>query len=222
MKGSEIHRLILGTGPKSIYSLGSSEFPAPYFPGPLEGAEDSLNALPTALSKAIEEQLTTDQVGSISFIGLVNSAMIFHVDSWQAELAARVLKLANYHLADVTDSSAFLGTLKGLAIVAAAARNTSLADELRILARRYRRDTQYGLSMVEELGVCLMAAASRADLTEWRDFAGDWLTELAFGEFTSEEGAVFRSHLQYLCHAVPELWVSCGKADAALIACGSR
>ena len=61
-----------------------------------------------------------------------------------------------------------------------------------------------------------MAAASRADLIEWRDFAGGWLTELAFGEFTSEEGAVFRSHLQYLFHAVRELWVSCGKADAAL------
>ena len=122
LEGREIHRLILGTGPKSIYSLCCGEFPATYFPGPLEGAEDSLNALPTELSNAIEAQLTTDQVGPTSFVGLVNSAMIFRVDSWQAELAAKVLKLANYRLANMRDSSELFGTLKGLAIVAAAGR----------------------------------------------------------------------------------------------------
>ena len=49
-------------------------------------------------------------------------------------------------------------------------------------------------------------------------FVGEWLTELAFGEFKGDEGTVLHANLRYLCHVVPELWVSCGKADAALMA----
>ena len=66
--------------------------------------------------------------------------------------------------------------------------------------------------------ICLVAAASHADLDNWREFVGDWLTELAFGDLEGGDGQVFKSHLQCLCHAVPELWVSYGKADAALMA----
>ncbi len=66
--------------------------------------------------------------------------------------------------------------------------------------------------------LCLVAAASHADLNEWREFSGDWLTELAFGDLEGDDGEVLHSHLQCLCHAVPELWVSTGRADAALIA----
>ena len=112
--------------------------------------------------------------------------------------------------------------LNGLATVAAASRGQALADELRILVRRYRRDTEYALSIEEAIRICLVASASRADLNEWRDYVGDWLTELAFGDFQGNEGKAFYSHLQCLCHAVPELWVSCGKADAALTAFNAR
>jgi hypothetical protein len=70
--------------------------------------------------------------------------------------------------------------------------------------------------------ICLVAAASRADLNDWREFAGDWLTELAFGELEGDEGNVLHSYLQCLCHAVPELWVSCSRADAALKAVSAR
>ena len=216
LKDSELQRLILGSEPRSLHSL--SEFPSPYFPGPLEGAEDSPNALPSDLSAAIKAQLGTDEVQPSSFVALVNSAMIFQVDSGQAELAAKALKLGNYRLANVKHKSQLFTILHGLATVAAKTRSTKLADELRILVRRYRRDTQYRISGDEELQICLTAAASRASLTEWRDFVGEWLTELAFGEFRDDEGRVFHSRLQCLCHAVPELWVSCAKADAALMA----
>ena len=97
-----------------------------------------------------------------------------------------------------------------------------LADELRILMRGYRRDAQYGFTIAEELTVCLVAAASRADLAEWRDFVGDWLTELAFWRLEDEDARVLLSCLRCLCHAVPELWLSCGKADAALMAFSGR
>lgn len=212
----ELHKLVLGTEPGSLHSL--SEFPRPYFPGPLEGAENSPNILPAELSEAIETQLGAEEVEPSSFIALVNSALIFRVDSDQAELAARALKLGSYRLENVENRSQLLAILNGLASVAAAARSISLADELRILVRRYRRDTQYALSIKEAMRICLVAAASRADLNDWRKFAGDCFTELAFGNLESDDGEVLHSHLHCLFQAVPELWVTCGRADAALMA----
>ena len=45
---------------------------------------------------------------------------------------------------------------------------------------------------------------------------GDFLNELAFSELEEKEGEILHSHLSVLLHCVPELWVSCAKADAAL------
>jgi len=97
-----------------------------------------------------------------------------------------------------------------------------LADELRILVRIYRRDLQYALSNEEIIKICLLAASSRKDLIEWRDFVGEWLTELAFSDLEGNDGEVLHSYLQCLCRVVPELWVSCGRADAALMAYNER
>lgn len=216
IKNSALHDLILGAGPDSLQSR--SEFPYPYYPGPLEGAEDRLNTLPADLLETIETQLSAEQVGPSSFIALVYSARIFRVDADQVELAAKALKLANYRLSSLENQSQLLGILDGLATVAAVVRSTALADELRILVRRYRRDPQHGFPIKEAMRICLIASASRKDLTHWREFVGDWLTELAFGEFEDNEGGVFHSCLRCLCHAVPELWMSCARADAALMA----
>ncbi len=216
INGGELHDLVLGTEPGSLHSL--SEFPRPYFPGPLEGAENSPNILPAGLSEAIETQVGAEEVGPSSFVALVNSALIYRVHADQAELAAKALKLGSYRIANVEDKSQLLALLNGLATVAAVARSRALADELRILVRRYRRDAQYALSIEEAMRISLVAAASRADLNDWREFSGEWLTELAFGELEGDDGEVLYSYLQCLCHAVPELWVSCGRADAALMA----
>ena len=210
----ELRETILGNGEQSLIKL--SEFPRPYFPGPLEGAEDSPNALPDDLARVIEEQLDADEVDASSFIALVNSAMIFRITSGHAELAAKALRLGNYTLAKLEDKSQLVGILNGLATVAAVSRNPALADELRILVRRYRRDSQYSFSIEEAMRMCLVASAAREDLLEWRRFAGEWLTELAFGELEGNEGEVLHSHLLALLHAVPGLWVSCARADAAL------
>lgn len=220
IKNSVLHGLILGTEPGSLQSL--CKFPYQYYPGPLEGAEDSPNTLPADLSETIEAQLTKEEVGPSSFFALVNSAMIFRVDSSQVKLAAKALKLANYRLAKLENKSQLLGILNGLATVAAVARSPALADELRILVRRYRRDARYGFSIEEAMRICLVASSSHKELMDWREYVGVWLTELAFGELEGGEGSVLHSHLRCLCHSVPELWVSCARADAALMAYNDR
>jgi len=205
---------ILVNGPQSLLAL--YKFPYPFFPGPLEGAEDSPNTLPDDFARVIEEQLDSSEVEASNFIALVNSAMLFKITSGHADLAANALRLGNYRLANLEDKSQLMNILSGLATVAAVSRNSALADELRILVHRYRRDSQYGLSIEEVLRICLAASAARNDLIEWRDFVGGWLTELAFGKLNGNEGGIIYSYLKALLHAVPELWISCAKADAAL------
>ena len=48
-----------------------------------------------------------------------------------------------------------------------------LADELRILVRRYCTDPEYGFSIEETMRICLVASASWEELKEWREFAGE-------------------------------------------------
>lgn len=216
----ELQDLVLDDKPGSLRGL--SEFPHPYFPGPLEGADDSPSDLPGELAQFIEQKLDAEEVELSSFFALVNSAMIFKIDFGQAELAAKALRLANHRLANVEGKSQLVAVLNGLATVAAVARNPALADELRSLVRRYRHDTEHAVSSEEAMRICLVSSASREDLREWRECAGEWLTELAFDELEGDEGEVLHSHLQSLVHAVPELWVSCARADAALKAYCSR
>ncbi len=62
----------------------------------------------------------------------------------------------------------------------------------------------------------MIAAAAFEELLDWNDFVGDWLTELAFQKLQSAESKQLHSHVLKLCHIVPELWVTCGRAEAAL------
>ncbi len=223
IKDSELFDLVLSTQPGSLQSRSDffqsqGDFFYPYLPGPLEGTEESQNILPTEIAEMIKIQLDAEEIGTSSFITLVNSALIFRIGANQAELAAKALKLGSYRLASVEDRSQLLAILNGLATVAAVARSRTLANELRILVRRYRGDAEYALSVEEVMRIYLVAAASCADLDGWRELVGDWLTELAFSNLKGDDSKVLYSHLQHLCHVVPELWVSCGRAEAALMA----
>lgn len=210
----ELKNVLMGTGKKSVNSL--AEFPWPNVPGPLEGMGESPVKLAEDLSQIIEGHLAGQPASPESFIALVNSALIFQVDDKKVKLATETLKLSEYRLRNVSDASHLFSILHGLATLAAATRNASLADELRIVVRRYRRDTQNKLSINHALQICLVSGASRPDLSEWRTFVGDWLTELAFDDFGDQEAEILHARLQHLCHFVPELWVSTSKADAAL------
>jgi hypothetical protein len=214
IKDSKLFDLILGDSSTSLQSL--CKFPYPFYPGPLEGAQNNPIRLPAEICDAIATQLSAEEVTPSSFIALVYSARIFRIDANQADLAVKALRLGNHRLANVDDKSQLLAILNGLATVAAITRNSALADELRNLVRRYRYDAKYTLSIEDAVGICLVASASRTVLKDWRDFVGDWLTELAFGNLTDDGGKVLYSSLQYLCNVVPELWVSCGRAGAAL------
>ena len=216
IKDSELFELILATNPESLHSLG--DFFYPYLSGPLEGSEEAKNILPAELAEIIESQLSEEKMAPSSFIALVNSALIFRIGEDKAELAAKGLKLAQYRLWNIASKEELFAVLNGLATVAAISRSLALADELRILVRKYKHDAEFSLSIREAVEICLVAAASRTDFSEWCKFIGDWVTELAFGDLSGNDGEVLFSYIRCLCHAVPELWSSCSRADAALAA----
>lgn len=210
----ELLDTILGDGDQSI--IKRYGLLRPFYSGPLEGTFDNLNALPEEFARIIEGELNSDEVDVASFLPLVNIAMIFRISSDHAELAAKAVRLGKHRLANLESKAQLVSILNGLAMVAAVSRNPALADELRILIRCYRRDSQYAITVEEALKMSLLTSASRADLTEWREFAGHCLSELAFGELEGNDGEILHSRLSALFHSVPELWVSGAMADAAL------
>ena len=210
----EILDLILGENPESINSL--SPHTSKFFPGPLEGTEDCLYKMPQEVLDRIEVQLSADKVDISSFSTLLNTVPIFGIELDRARLVAKVRSLSDTLLDGVGGKDELLSILLGLAALAAITRSQALAEESRILVRKCRRDAQYRLSAEESLSLTLVAAASLEDLTEWKQFVGDCLTELSFSVLEDREVDALRINLDYLCHAVPELWASCGRADAAL------
>ena len=216
IKDSQIYDLVLTNKDGSLQTFSDSL--ETWLPGPLDGALNTQNTLPSEVAEVIETQLSATEVGPLSFPALVNYALLYPIGADHAELAVKALQRSDYHLRDIKDKLQLVMILDGLAKVAAVSRSPLLADELRILVRRYRHDAEYALSIEEVIRICLVAAASRSGLNEWTEFVGDWLTELAFGDLKDDEVPVFYVQLTRLCHVVPELWVSCGRADAALSA----
>ena len=213
--GSPIHDLVFGDATRSLESLSN---PLDlWLPSPLEGTEDTHRTLPIQIAEAIETQLNAKEVGPSSFSALVNFVLFYRIGTDQAELAAKTLRRTNHRIPNIESKPQLVGLLSGLATVAAVARSPMLADELRILCK-YRSDTEYALSIQEAISICLVAAASHSELSEWTEFVGKWLTDFAFDNLEVDDAQVFRAWLTYLCHIVPELWVSCGRADAALLA----
>jgi hypothetical protein len=206
--------LLFGEGPASLRSL--VKFPFAYLPGPLEGGIESQIVPPADLVKEIEERLSSDVLEPKSFAALVNPALIFRLDSYHAQLAAKALRSAKHQLKKADDKEELFSVLRGLATVAAVTRSSELADEIRILVRRCRYELGHLLSAEDAMWIVLVAAASHADLMKWCEFVGQCLSEYAFQSIKHDEAERLHSHIEQLCHIEPQLWCTCGRAEAAL------
>ena len=216
IKDLDLHELILGEGSDSI--LSNSVFPLPYLPGPLEGGIPAPNVAPEFILEEIEEYLGEENLTVDSFRVLINSALLFSLDSHHAQLAAKALRTLKYHLKKVDKKEKLFPILRGLSTVAAVTRSSELANELRILTRRYRHKRGMSLSADESLSIGLVAGAANSELTEWSNFIGEWITEIAFQPLEEIEKKSIHSHIVQMCNIVPELWRTCGRAEAALSA----
>jgi hypothetical protein len=213
IQNKTMRELLIGDGPESLKRF--IVFPRTFLPGPLDGGLISQMEPPADILIEIEKQLSQDILEPQSFRALVNSALVFRLDLHQAQLAANALRSAKYHLRRMDNKENLISILRGLATVAAVARSDELAKELKILTRKCRQETGNSLSAEDALWIGLIAAASHSELTEWCEFVGDWITELAF-QSQPDEMKRLHFHVETLCLIVPELWRTCGRAEAAL------
>ena len=192
--------------------------PHSFLPGPLEGDNESSNPIPEELEKAIRSSLAADKLVPSSFYALINSVLLYKTEKVFAELASRALREARYYVQHGNDESALFPLLSGLALVAAVTRSTEMATELRILTRRSMQEQNHPITPEESFQIGLFSAAAHENLNDWCSFVGEWLTELSFGDLTLDEARSLHSKIMTLCHIIPTLWFSLGKAESALIA----
>ena len=213
---NELFDLTLGSSEDSLYSKYQAA--NLYFPGPLEGGVEASNTLPTALSEIIETHLNQGEVSVSSFIPLLNCSNVFKIDSAQNDLAVEAIRRGAHRLEGAENTEQFQAILEGLATTAASTRNIELADSLKISLRRYRNDIngRFKISINECFKIILVAAASRSNLEDWMSFIGDCLIEFAFGELDTNEANELHALLLLLLQVEPRLWLTCGRAVAAL------
>jgi hypothetical protein len=190
--------------------------PRVFLPGPLEGASDPLAEIPEEHQAMLRADLSEPVIKGSSFFALANGAYLFRIPSDIAGAAADALTRADYRLDCDGDQERLVQLLHGLAAVAAVTRNHELADSLFTVLRKYRRFNPEELGIEESFRVGMIASASRIEPSDWCKCVGGCITDLAFQPIAKDEADRLHSHLVTLCHLVPELWATCGQADAAL------
>ncbi len=206
--------LLLDDAPGSLRQ--QVNVPQCFMPGPLEGGVKSLRDLPETDLEAIRADLAQSEPLAAAFSKMANIALFFQLPEDVLDLAATALDRANYYLQVGDGDQQVHSYLLGLAVTAASNRHRKLADALFIVLRNYRLNYSHELDADAAFRVALMACASRSVLTEWCECVGNFITEWAFQDIAGEEAERLHSHLLMLCHFVPELWTTCGQAEAAL------
>jgi len=214
IQSPSLRKLLFDEGLDGIQSLMT--FPFPYLPGPLEGGEESMTAMPAEFLAKIEDELAAEILHPSSFAGLVNCALIFRITADHARLAATAIRRVKYQLRKIDTAEQMFALISGLATVSAVTRSEELANEIRILSRVARRRRPTEITAEDELKIALVAAASRENLESWAKFAGDWLTELAFDVLDPDDAGRLLANIRCLVDLEPALAISCAKADAAL------
>jgi len=164
--------------------------------------------------------MRTDLSGSVitasSFSALVNSSLLFRIPADLADAAADAIAGAEYRLDCGGDVKLLVVILFGLATVAAVTRNHKLTESLFTVLRKYRRFYPDELGIEDAFRIGMIASASRVELSDWCQWVGSCMTDFAFQPIAKDEASRLHSDLIYLCHLVPELWATCGQAEAAL------
>jgi hypothetical protein len=184
-------------------------------PGPLEGGISAAGELPAEEVERIKGDLSSAKVSLTSVSGLANAAIVVRFPAELADMAGDAIARADYRIPH-DDNTAFVQHLVGLAAAAAITRSCKLADALLVLVRTYRHFHPNAMMIDHGLLIAMIACASRSELLDWCKCVGEFMIDCAFQPVTTEEATRLHSHLVYLCHLVPELWSTCGQAEAAL------
>jgi hypothetical protein len=209
----ELSDLLLGDGERSLKRRFNPILAC--LPGPLEGGIAAASELPAEEVARIKDDLSSANITLGSVSALANAAIVVRFPAELADMAGDAITRADYQL-PYNDKATFVPHLLGLASAAAIARSNKLSDALLSLLRTYRHFHPDELTIDDAFRIAIIACASRSELTDWCKCVGDFMIDCAFQSITVEEATRLHSHLVQLCHLVPELWSTCGRAEAAL------
>ncbi|MDN7753693.1 hypothetical protein [Burkholderia gladioli] len=186
---------------------------AAHLPGPLEGGTRSQIELLPEVTAQLTESLQ-GIIDTTTFISLINASMWFHIPDHLAGLVADALERSHYQI-QANEHVSLSACLLGLASVAAVSRSTKLCEAIRTTLRVNWRVAPGRLTADETFRIGICACAAHADLADWATHVGQFLTELSLQDLSTEDAEIFQSHVQTMCHLVPELWGTCGQAHAS-------
>ena len=190
--------------------------PLVFLPGPLEGGSEPQMEIPAEHQAEMRADLSAPVITASSFSALVNGSLLFRIPADLTDTAADAIARADYRLDCGDDVKVLIPILLGLATIAAITRNHKLTDSLFTLLRKYRRFYPDELGIKDSFRIGMIASASRVEISDWCQYVGNCVTDLAFQPIEQNEAARLHSQVVHLCHLVPELWATCGQAEAAL------
>ncbi|HEV2515419.1 MAG TPA: hypothetical protein VGV07_09240 [Devosia sp.] len=212
--GTPLAPLVLSDGEGSLRA--AFEFPFAYLPGPVEGGLDRMIEAPPEFEALVRESVSVDATSPEAFNALVNTCLVFRTPPELAQKAAEAIKAAKYRIRDNAGTGQNFAILSGLAMVAAVTRSQDLAREVRVLNRVALRRVNSDLDIIQSFRIGMIASNAFADLNEWRGFAGEWVTELAFSDMDRATALQLHGLVEVLCDLEPALWATLSRADAAL------
>ncbi|CAB3671533.1 hypothetical protein YH64_005135 [Achromobacter sp. LC458] len=202
---------LIGETPQAI--IRQIDRSAAFFPGPLEGGVQPQIEPPREIAAQIEERLK-GAVDTSAFTALINASLLCRVPEQQANQAAEALERCHFNI-PVNEQIAVSHCLLGLARIAGINRNSKLCEAVHKALRVSLRVCPGQITAEESFRIGMFACAAHVELGDWAAYVGQFMTELSMQTWGMEETAILRSHLATMAHLVPELWGTCGQADAA-------
>lgn len=185
-------------------------------PGPLEGGIGGDAPMPKELVKILDDSLDSPKIAVTNFVPLVNSTLQFEMqDKWLGRVTDLLRQVSNGSIL-LPDSDQWGSILTSLATLAATTRNVALADELQNVVKRELGRQRSQLQCADAFRIAMGTAAARESLSEWVGFVGEAMTGFAFQPLDAADADMLGSNVDWLCHLIPELWTTCGRANAAL------
>ena len=209
----ELKSLLLNFEGEDLKKYAS--FPGPFIPGPLEGHHSMPPVLPEEMEKDVESALDSETVDYKSFVLLVNLSRFFRLNPDHADRAVEALTLTHENILTEKEDH-FYDLILGFASVAAVTKSTELADQIRVLIRKFNHLGASSLNPAEVFRIATIAAAAHENLEGWCKYIGEFTFELASSDFDNDQLEQFYSSLRCLLDVAPELWATCGNSERAL------
>ena len=206
----------------SVHTNGIAERFQIAVPSLIETGEHAVGAMPAGIRAEVEGWFGQEELEARGLLSLVVYGKIYRVEKRTVDRAVKALVCANGQIAGIGDAEEMAVLVGGLAHVAAMCRSEDLAREVGKLVDVYGGEGEVRLGPVEAVEALVIAGASCGGLTEWTREVGEGLVRIAFGELTREEAAEVQMLMRGLGELRPELWMYCGRADAALAACARK